>query len=128
MKGSKPARWSLTLALLIAGSGLVWAVIPFRQILDQQRRVEAAAAELATLERENRMLEDEVAALKTPAEIERLAREKLGYVMPGDVPYVVVEPPDDTDTTPAPQTTLPEDVPWYRTIWEFFTGADLLSG
>ena len=46
---SKPALWTATLALLVLGVALVTAVIPFRQIIDQQRRVEGAAVELAAI-------------------------------------------------------------------------------
>ena len=128
---SKPALWTATLALFVLGVALVTAVIPFRQIIDQQRRVEAAAIELASITSENRILEAEVAALNTPQEIERLAREQLGYVMPGDIAYVVLEPADDpTTTTASPPITAaaPPEVPWYRAIWNFFTGADLVGG
>ncbi len=123
--------WTATLAMMIAGIGIVMAVIPFRHIIDQQRLVSAATAELDALERENELLEGEVAALNTPQEIERLARERLGYVMPGEIAYVVVEPPADATTTtiaPEPVVTPPEQVPWYQDIWDFFTGADLLEG
>ena len=131
MKVPRPALWTATLALVVAGIGVVTAVIPFRQIIDQQRRVSAAVAELEALEEENQVLEREVEALNTPQEIERLARERLGYVMPGEVPYVVVEPPEDVTTTTsyqAPPVTPPEQVPWYQDLWEFFTGADLVDG
>ncbi|MEX0699714.1 MAG: septum formation initiator family protein [Acidimicrobiia bacterium] len=127
---SKPAMWTATLALLVVGLALVTAVIPFRQIIDQQRRVETAAAELEAITTENRLLESEVAALSTPEEIERLAREQLGYVMPGDIAYVVLEPGGDTTSTiPMPVTeSVPPEVPWYKAIWNFFTGADLVGG
>lgn len=128
---SKPAMWTATLALLVVGLALVTAVIPFRQIIDQQRRVEAAAAELEAITADNRTLENEVAALSTPEEIERLAREQLGYVMPGDIAYVVLEPGGDTTTSAVPMpvtASVPPEVPWYRAIWNFFTGADLVGG
>ncbi|MDP3984326.1 MAG: septum formation initiator family protein [Acidimicrobiia bacterium] len=127
---SKPALWTATLALLVVGLAMVTAVIPFGQIVEQQRRVDFAAAELASLNEENLLLGEEVEALNTPQEIERLARERLGYVMPGDIPYVVLEPPADATTTTAPpsESIIPPQVPWYEAIWEFFTGADLVDG
>jgi cell division protein FtsB len=131
MRGlSRPALWTATLALLLGGIAVVSAIIPVRQISEQQRRLEAASSELSSLQRENEMLETEVEALESPAEIERLARERLGYVMPGEVPYVVVEPSEEstTQTTPEPGSTLPADVPWYQDLWEFLTGADLTDG
>ena len=114
------------LALIIAGIAVITAVIPFRQILDQQARVEGTAAELARVNLENELLSGEVEALNTPAEIERLARENLGYVMPGETAYVVLEPDETlTSTTVAPVADDEDGVPWYLAIWNFFTGADL---
>ncbi|HUO46550.1 MAG TPA: septum formation initiator family protein [Acidimicrobiia bacterium] len=127
---SRAALWTATLAMLILGVGVVSAIIPFRQIMEQRARVEAATMELATLQSENRLLEEEIAALNTPQEVERLARERLGYVMPGEIPYVVVEPPADATINTVPESLLPvpPDDPWYRDIWEFLTGADLANG
>lgn len=127
---SRPALWIGTLALLLIGLALLTTVIPFRQILDQRARVEATAAELTRIEIENGVLQHEVEALSSPQEIERLAREKLGYVMPGETAFVVLAP----DESPAPAAdgaagAAPEEaVPWYVAIWNFFTGADLGSG
>ena len=115
-------RLALGLVLL----AFLAATIPFGQIIEQQERVEAAAAELARLENENLFLADEIVALETPAEIERMAREKLGYVMPGETAFVVLEPDDGSATpleTPDPDSvTQPQ--PWWRSLWNFLTGAD----
>ena len=114
------------LALIVAGIAVVTAVIPFRQILEQQARVDGASAELSRLQLENEMLSGEVAALATPGEIERLARENLGYVMPGETAYVVLEPEESlTEGTSPAASEKRIEVPWYLAIWDFFTGADL---
>lgn len=120
--------WIGTLTLVVVGLALVTTVIPFSQIVEQQNRLETASEELAAVEAENQILEAEVNALQTPAEIERLAREKLGYVMPGETAYVILDPADTSTTMVVSVPAEPERVPWYRAIWNFFTGADLLSG
>ncbi|MGH8923568.1 MAG: FtsB family cell division protein [Acidimicrobiia bacterium] len=116
-------RLALGLVLL----AFLAATFPFSQIIEQQERVEAAATELARLENENLFLADEIAALETPAEIERMAREKLGYVMPGETAFVVLEP--DVGVT-IPIENPVEDAtgqpqPWWRSLWNFLTGADV---
>jgi cell division protein FtsB len=114
------------LALIITGMALITAVIPFRQILEQRARVEGASAELSRMNLENEYLRGEVEALNTPGEIERLARENLGYVMPGETAYVVLEPEESLPETIAPPVVDNGDrVSWYQAIWNFFTGADL---
>ena len=116
------------LALIVAGMAVITAVIPFRQILEQQARVETASSELARINLENELLSGEVQALNTPEEIERLARENLGYVMPGETAYVVLEPEETLATTPAAPVAEDDEVPWYVAIWNFFTGADMSGG
>lgn len=126
---SRPAMFMGVLALIIAGMALITAVIPFRQILEQRARVEGASAELSRINLENEYLRSEVEALNTPGEIERLARENLGYVMPGETAYVVLEPEESLPETIDPTVVDNGDrVPWYQAIWNFFTGADLSAG
>ncbi|HEX2154577.1 MAG TPA: septum formation initiator family protein [Acidimicrobiia bacterium] len=127
MKLRRPAVAAFTLALLVVGAAVVTNVLPYRQIVDQQRQVAEAAAELEALQDENTILAAQRDALQTPVEIERLAREKLGYVRPGEVAYVVLEPPAaPTTTVPAtPEPTPLEDGSLLETVWDFMTGADL---
>lgn len=127
MKLKRPAVALFTLALLVVGAAVLTNVVPYRQILDQHRQVEAAAAELEDLEGENEMLTAQRDSLQTPVEIERLAREKLGYVRPGEVAYVVLEPPAAPTTTLAPVVEEPpvEDESLLSTVWDFVTGADI---
>ncbi len=103
-------------------------VFPFRQILAQRQRVEVATQQLAALEEENARLEAEKQALQSPLEVERIARENLGYVRPGEISYVVVAPPE----APKPQEEAAVEEPvtgrsWYGRIWDFLTGRDLVQ-
>ena len=129
MKVRRPLVVLFTLALMLVGLAVFTNVVPYRQIVDQGRQVAAAEAELEALQDENQVLMAQRDALETPVEIERLAREKLGYVRPGEVAYVVLEPPT-VPTTPltAPAVTEPapiEDRSLLDTVWDFISGADL---
>lgn len=127
MRLRRSAVGLFTVALLVVGAAVVTNVVPYRQILEQRRAVETAAAQLEALEAENEVLVAQRDALETPMEIERLAREKLGYVRPGEVAYVVLEPPAaPTTTRPEPEEPPPvEDASLLETVWDFLTGADL---
>jgi cell division protein FtsB len=114
-----------TAALIMVALVLMATVIPFRQIVDQQNRLDNARTQLIAVLAENDILSQEVAVLDTPAEIERLAREKLGYVMPGETAYVILDPPDSEILVDSVPEAGPQPIPWYRAIWNFFTGADL---
>ena len=124
----RPGIAIVTLLILLTGAVFLTQVVPYRQIIDSQRQVASARAELAGYEAENAELAADVEALQTDSEIERLAREKLGYVRPGETAYVVLDPPGAPDETesaePAP---VPADKTWVDRVWDFLTGADLGS-
>ena len=71
------------------------------------------------------MLEAGIAALQTPEEVERLAREQFGLVMPGEIGYVVVTPPWEHDMPePAAAASAADRAdPWWQGIWDFLTGS-----
>lgn len=129
MKVRRPLVVLFTLALMLVGLAVFTNVVPYRQIVDQGRQVAAAEAELEALQDENQVLTAQRDALETPVEIERLAREKLGYVRPGEVAYVVLEPPTvPTTSVMGPAVTEPapiEDRSLLDTVWDFISGADL---
>ena len=124
---TRTARVAIRIGRLALGLVLLAflaATIPFGQIIEQQERVEAAATELARLQNENLFLADEVIALQTPAEIERMAREKLGYVMPGETGFVVLEPNPEVTIAAESQPSRGAPPAWWRSLWNFLTGAD----
>lgn len=128
MKLRRPAIFLFTVALMIVGLAVFTNVVPYRQIVDQGRQVAAATAELEALKEENAVLTVQRDALETPVEIERLAREKLGYVRPGEVAYVVLDPPEVPTTVKSKPSVEPppvEDESLLETMWDFISGADL---
>lgn len=125
----RPGTAMATVLFVVLGAAFLTQVVPYRQILDSERQVNSARAELEALAAENEHLQADVDALGTDAEVEKLAREKLGYVRPGETAYVVLDPPE-TEEPPLPQTDdleLPESETWVDMVWDFLTGADLDS-
>lgn len=124
----RPGIAIVTVLILLTGAVFLTQVVPYRQIIDSQRQVAEARAQLAALETENTELAADVEALHTDSEIERLAREKLGYVRPGETAYVVLDPPGATDDSePAPAPPEPVEETWVDKVWDFLTGADVGS-
>lgn len=123
----RPGAAAVTFLFLLMGAAFLTQVVPYRQIIDTQRQVAEARAELATLQSENAELEADVTALETDQEIEKLAREKLGYVRPGETAYVVLDPPGTEDVDPVEAPPPPVEKTWVESVWEFVTGADLGS-
>ncbi|MCI0425403.1 MAG: septum formation initiator family protein [Actinobacteria bacterium] len=121
----RPGAALATLLMLLIGVAFLTQVVPYRQIVESRQQVAAARAELAALEDANAKLEADVAALHTEAEIETLAREKLGYVRPGETAYIVLDPPG-AEEAPVEDTPEPEEErTWVEGIWDFLTGADM---
>jgi cell division protein FtsB len=121
----RPTVLLVAALFLVIGAAFLTQLIPYRQIIDSNRQVESARNELLALEKENELLQVDVAALESPEEIERLAREKLGYARPGETAYVVLDPPDAGQpvTRAEPEPEAPERT-WVEKIWDFVSGGD----
>ena len=120
----------LLVVLLLAVVVVLAGIFPFRQIIAGNREVDAAEARLAAITQESEVLEARIGALQTNEEVERLAREQFGLVMPGEIGYVVVTPPWEDDLqAPAAGDTEAESEEggraWWEAVWDFLTGRDL---
>jgi cell division protein FtsB len=117
--------WVLAVVLLSALALTVSGVFPFRQLIEQRRAVEENRQQLVALEDENLRLEEDVAALYTDEEIERVARDQYGLVRPGETGYVIVSPPDEIAPEAEPVPVEVEHRPWWVRAWDWVTGNDL---
>lgn len=90
-------RWVLPLVLIgIAALAVNAFGATYLATYRLHREADRLTRELGTLRRENAQLREEIRRLHTPHYIERLAREQLGLVRPGEIPIILVRP------TPAP--------------------------
>src|SRR4051794_9290668 len=107
----------LLLALTLAG--------PIRQYL-------AGRAELVRLAAEGRQLDQRAADLQRqgerqsdPAYVERQARQRLTYVLPGDRLVIIADgSAADGDAGTVPATVPADPVPWYEGLLDSVTTAD----
>ena len=119
--GLSTARRAAVLAVVVCAVALTVAV-PLRNYVTQRHEIAAVAAEQERLADDVRTLTDERAALRDPAHVEALARERLGYARPGEIPYRVQLPGDTGERTPRdtdPRAGLPPaeaDLPWYARV------------
>ena len=109
----------IVLAMTMAG------ILPFRQIIAQDRAVAATEEKLEALGAENIRLAELVERLETPEEIERLAREEFGFVRPGESAYVVVVPQDAPPLPEPPLQELERPKSWWDSLVDYLTGRDL---
>ncbi|MBW3561164.1 MAG: septum formation initiator family protein [Actinobacteria bacterium] len=111
----------VVLVVLAIGALMMWA--PLHHYLDGRDRVELLETKKAALAAEIQRLESRRDDLNDPDQIELLAREQLGLVRPGEIPYVVVTPePDRPQLAPSGQVEV-TDRPWYQRVWEAVTAA-----
>jgi hypothetical protein len=80
-------------AVLGLAGVLMLAVFPARALLAQHTERGQVAARIRVLDQQNRSLEARTEALKTDAEIERLARQHYDLVRPGEEVFDIVAPP-----------------------------------
>lgn len=100
------------LTLTIAG--------PVRTYFSQRTEMEQLAATEAALRAQIADLQGQKEKLGDPVFIAAQARERLGFVMPGDIPYQVQLPPSAavTDNPEVPQATTASTDPWYTALWK----------
>lgn len=116
---AKPRLKFHTLILASALAVLVlMAVPPARQVVEQQRQITAEETKLQALLDENARLEERLQRLADQDYLEKLAREQLEMVRPGEISYVVV-PPEMEQETQAPHA---DPKPWYGRAWEWIKG------
>jgi len=74
------------------------AIAPARALLEQRQHLTDLERQATELERQNEVLGQRIHDLNDPATLERLARECLGMVRPGETGFVTI--PKDGPPTP----------------------------
>ncbi|MCB1287682.1 MAG: septum formation initiator family protein [Mycobacterium sp.] len=99
------------LTLTIAG--------PVRTYFAQRTEMKQLAASEAALRAQIAQLEGQKAKLADPVYIAAQARERLGFVKPGDIPYQVQLPPGAVVEPGVEPQTAPVNSgdPWYTSLW-----------
>jgi cell division protein FtsB len=111
--GVSSTRRAAVLALVMCALALT-VVVPLRNYVAQRQELAAVTAQQQALSAEVDELTRERARLADPEEIAAQARSRLGYVRPGEVPYVVQLPSAAEDPAADPAT---DGQPWYRQLW-----------
>ncbi len=99
------------LTLTIAG--------PVRTYFAQRTEMKQLAASEAALRQQIADLEQQKVKLADPAYVAAQARERLGFVKPGDIPYQVQLPPSAAVPTEpgSPSAPVTSNDPWYTSLW-----------
>lgn len=111
--GLSSTRRAAVLAVVVCILALTVAV-PLRNYVAQRQELAAVSEQQRALAVEVEQLTRERAKLADPAEVAAQAASRLGYVRPGEVPYVV-QLPQGPAVGPSPDAN--GGVPWYRHLW-----------
>jgi len=98
---------------------------PVRTFFAQHAEMKQQSQLESTLHRQITDLQQQKANLDDPAHIRAQARQRLGFVMPGEIPYQVqlpgaVELPGEPGAEPL---AVPSGDPWYTALWHTIADA-----
>ncbi len=99
------AGWILLILLFLAAIVLdaFFSETGILQVWTLEEQYKLLAAEVSRLEGENAELEAEIVELRArPEAIERVAREQLGFVKPGEDTFLFPAPPEENSQAAAP--------------------------
>ncbi|MGP4019770.1 FtsB family cell division protein [Saccharopolyspora sp. 5N708] len=115
-------RRAAGLAMLVCVMALSVSV-PLRTYLSQRNELAAQQQQQTDLMRQVKELEQRKQELSDPAQVEAEARARLGYVRPGETPYIV-EVPVPPVAPPPPDQSADAGLPWYEDLWNSVRGKD----
>ncbi|ASU79941.1 septum formation initiator [Actinopolyspora erythraea] len=113
-------RRAAVLAILVCAMALSVSV-PLRTYIGQRDELAELEQREHQLSQEVQRLEERKAELSDPHRLEAEARRRLGYVRPGETPYIV-ELPSQEEKESAKKAAASEAKPWYQRLWNTFTG------
>lgn len=94
-----------------------------RAYLTQQEQLRDLNDQIAAAQDRTTSLQASIDRWNDDAYVQQQARDRLGFVMPGETPYVVVDPETVTGEEPASSdetgpVVMPRTGPWYLTVWD----------
>ena len=104
----------------------VLLALPARTYFSQQSHISETVAAQNAARHRIQLLQQQYDALQNPAVVEDQARQRLGYVQPGETMYQVVDPPrpspsagkPDAAAAAVPVTKQSSLLPWWSKLWK----------
>jgi len=107
------------IALVLVGVlVMLMLAVPLRSLIQERREIEILEQQVASKQLIIDELNNRKARLADPAYIQALARERLNYVFPGEIGFVVLDEETNTAITSVPGALVPNnDAAWYTKLW-----------
>lgn len=109
--GVSSTRRAAVLAVVVCALALTVAV-PLRNFVAQRQQLSDLTHQQQQIAAEVDRLNEQRARLSDPSQVEADARSRLGYVKPGEVPYIVELP-----VPPPSPEELAAGQPWFERLW-----------
>jgi cell division protein FtsB len=107
---------------------VVSAALPLREYLSQRAQIRDLQQSQSAARARVAALEEEKARLQDPDYVAALARDRLHFVRPGEIAYVVLAPSAPpvapADAQRAASVPAGPEAPWYSQLWGSVRGAD----
>jgi hypothetical protein len=96
-----------------------------RALIQERREIKDLEQQVISQQAKIDNLIDRRARLTDPAYLQALARERLNYVFPGEIGFVVLDEETNTAITGVPGALVPnDDSAWYTKLWSSTKLAD----
>lgn len=93
--------WTVGIAALLIVCAIAFTTT-FLELFRLQQDADRLVRMRQALQQESAALREEIRALHTREYIEKIAREQLGLVKPGEIALLIVQPPPRVQPLPAP--------------------------
>jgi Septum formation initiator len=112
--------------MILAGVFIMLTLaVPLRALIKERRDIKALQQQVVSQQAKIDDLNDRRARLADPAYLQALARERLNYVFPGEIGFVVLDKETSTAITAVPGALIPnDDSSWYTKLWSSAKLAD----
>jgi cell division protein FtsL len=102
-------RWvKVSAAVIVLAAAAALFTVRYLEVYRLNREAARLAAIKRSLQEQNAVLREEIKLLHTPAYVEKIAREQLGLVRPGEIAVLIVRPPAP------PPPARPDPAPRHR--------------
>jgi hypothetical protein len=112
--------------MILAGVFIMLTLaVPLRALIKERRDIKVLEQQVVSQQTKIDDLNNRRARLADPAYLQALARERLNYVFPGEIGFVVLDEETSTAITGVPGALVPnDDSSWYTKLWSSTKLAD----
>ncbi|MER6302901.1 septum formation initiator family protein [Kitasatospora sp. NPDC001539] len=123
-----------TVLVLVLCSLVAILAYPTRQFISQRAEISAQRAKADHARQQVEQLRRDKARWQDPEYVKAQARARLHYAVPGETPYIAVDPAGSAARPSAPAAPASAGgsaraaaKPWYASIWDSVDAADLAA-